>query len=165
MVNLVSRNWWFLALRGLAAITFGILALIWPSVTVLALVILFGAFAFVDGVFSVTTAVVSHKKNEYWWALLLAGVAGIIFGLLTWFWPGATALVLVYLIAGWALVTGIFQIVAGIQLRKIIPGEWMLLLSGIAYTIFGIFLVRFPGDGALGLVWAIGFYAVMAGTW
>jgi len=165
MLTTLSRNWGFLALRGLAAIIFGILALVWPSVTVLASVLLFGAFAFVDGVFSVTTAITSRKQNDYWWPLLFAGVAGILFGLLTWFWPGATALVLVYLIAAWALVTGIFHIVAAIQLRKVMPGEWMLLLSGIAYTIFGIFLMLFPGDGAVGLVWAIGIYAIMVGTW
>jgi uncharacterized membrane protein HdeD (DUF308 family) len=157
---MLVRNWWVLALRGVFAIIFGVLALIWPGLTLFVLIAMFGAYALVDGIFAVIAGIASYGRNERWWAVLLEGVAGIILGLLTFFYPGITALVLVYFIAAWALLTGIFEIVAAIRLRKEIEGEWVLALSGIISIIFGVFLVVAPGAGALGLTWLIGAYAI-----
>jgi len=107
--------------------------------------------------------IASRGENERWWAVLLEGIARIILGVLTFLWPGTTALVLLYFIAAWALITGIFEIVAAIQLRRVITGEWGMILSGIASIIFGLLLVFFPGAGALGLTWMIGAYAIVFG--
>ncbi len=163
MLTMLARNWWVLALRGVFAIIFGVLALIWPALTLLVLITLFGAYALVDGIFAVIAGIASYGRNERWWAVLLEGVAGIILGVLTFLWPGTTALVLVYFIAAWALITGIFEIVAAIRLRKEIEGEWMMVLSGIVSILFGLFLVVAPGAGALGLTWVIGAYAIVFG--
>jgi uncharacterized membrane protein HdeD (DUF308 family) len=163
MTTMLARNWWVLALRGVLAIIFGILALIWPGLTLLVLITLFGAYALVDGIFAVIAGIASYGRNERWWAVLLEGIAGIILGVLTFLWPGTTALVLVYFIAAWALITGIFEIVAAIRLRKEIEGEWMLILSGIVSILFALFLVVAPGAGALGLTWLIGAYAIVWG--
>jgi uncharacterized membrane protein HdeD (DUF308 family) len=163
MLSMLARNWWVLALRGVLAIIFGILAIIWPGLTLLVLITLFGAYALVDGIFAVIAGIASYGKNERWWAVLLEGIAGIVLGVLTFLWPGTTALVLVYFIAAWALLTGIFEIAAAIRLRKEIEGEWMMVLSGILSIIFGLFLIVAPGAGALGLIWVIGAYAIVWG--
>jgi uncharacterized membrane protein HdeD (DUF308 family) len=163
MLGMLARNWWVLALRGVSAIIFGVLALIWPGLTLLVLITIFGAYALVDGIFAVIAGIAAYGRNERWWAVLLEGVAGIILGILTFLWPGTTALVLVYFIAAWALITGIFEIVAAIRLRKEIEGEWLMVLSGIASIIFGLFLAIAPGAGALSLTWLIGAYAIVFG--
>jgi len=159
----VGTERWVVALRGVFAIVFGVLAIVWPGLTLLVLITLFGAYALVDGIFAVIAGIASYGRNERWWAVLLEGIAGIILGLLTFFYPGITALVLVYFIAAWALVTGIFEIAAAIRLRKEIEGEWMMVLSGILSIIFGAFLVAAPGAGALGLTWVIGAYGIVWG--
>jgi uncharacterized membrane protein HdeD (DUF308 family) len=161
---MLARNWWVVALRGVFAIIFGVLALIWPGLTLFVLIVMFGAYALVDGIFAVIAGIASYGRNERWWAVLLEGIAGIVLGLLTFFYPGVTALVLVYFIAAWALITGVFEIAAAIRLRKEIEGEWMMVLSGIASIIFGVFLVVAPGAGALGLTWVIGAYAILFGV-
>jgi uncharacterized membrane protein HdeD (DUF308 family) len=160
---MLTRNWWVLALRGVFAIIFGVLAILWPGITLLALIMLFGAYALVDGIFAVIAGIASYGRNERWWAVLLEGIAGIILGVLTFLWPGITALVLVYFIAAWALITGVFEIAAAIWLRKEIEGEWMMVLSGIVSIIFGLFLLVAPGAGALGLTVVIGVYAIVFG--
>ena len=163
MRTMLARNWWVLALRGVLAIIFGILASIWPGLTLFVLITLFGAYALVDGIFAVIAGIASYGRSERWWAVLLEGVAGIILGVMTFLWPGTTALVLVYFIAAWALITGIFELAAAIRLRKEIEGEWMLILSGILSMLFGLFLFVAPGAGALGLTLVIGAYAIMWG--
>jgi uncharacterized membrane protein HdeD (DUF308 family) len=163
ILNALAKNWWALALRGVAAIIFGVMALVWPSLTVLALVLLFGAYAFTDGVFSIITAIATRKTNKHWWAMLLGGISGIIIAIITVVWPAATGLVLLYLIAVWAAVTGVSQIVSAVELRRFIKNEWMLVLSGVASVILAIFLVAFPGAGALSLMWVIGVYAILIG--
>jgi uncharacterized membrane protein HdeD (DUF308 family) len=163
MLQIFARNWWALALRGVVAVIFGILALVWPHQTLLALVILFGAFMLVDGVLTLASALAWRKWNPRWWAVALAGVAGIIVGVLTFVWPGMTGLALLYLIAAWAILTGILEIVAAIELRRVIEGEWLMVLSGILSVVLGVLLVAFPGAGALGLAWLIGIYAFVYG--
>lgn len=163
MLTALARNWWVVTVRGVLAVIFGVVTIMWPGPTLLVLITLFGAYALVDGIFAVVAGIASRGENQRWWAMLLEGVAGILLGLLTFRWPGTTALVLVYFIAGWALLTGVLEIVAAIQLRQIITGEWALILGGIVSVIFGVLLVVAPGAGALGLTWLIGAYAVVFG--
>ena len=163
MLEKISRNWWTFAVRGVAAIIFGVLALIWPGQMLQALVLVFGAYALVDGVFAMFAGIAARGYFDRWWAVLLEGVAGVVIGLLTFFWPNITALVLLYFIAAWALITGVFEIVAAIQLRREITGEWMLILGGLLSILFSVLLFVFPGAGALSLVWMIGIYAIVFG--
>ncbi len=163
MVAALVRNWWVVALRGLFAIIFGVGALLWPGLTLRVLILLFGSYALVNGIFTVIGGLAPQAENRRRWTVLLEGIAGIILGVLTFFYPGITALALLYVIAAWALVTGIFEIMAGILLRRIITGEWLTILSGIASVIFGLLLVFFPGAGALSLTWLIGVYAIVLG--
>lgn len=157
------RNWWHFAVRGVLAIVFGIVALIWPDVTKLALVLLFGAFVLADGIFTAATGLAVRKYFKRWWALLLEGLAGIVIGILTFFWPNITGLVLLYFIAAWAVVTGIFEIVTAIEFRHLIPGEWAMILNGLLSILLGVLLFVFPSAGAVGLVWLIAMYAITAG--
>lgn len=163
-VVLLARNWWTIALRGALAILFGALTFVWPGLTITALVLLFAAYAFVDGVFAITAGVRGFRRDERWWAFLLQGAFGVTAAFLTVVWPGITALVLLYLIAAWALVTGVLEIVAAIRLRREITGEWLLALGGVASIAFGVLLVMAPGAGALAVVWLIGAYALFFGV-
>ena len=163
MLEKFTNNWWMFAVRGVAAVIFGILALIWPGQTLQALVLVFGAFALVDGIFAVIASIAALGTFDRWWAVLLEGMVGVVIGLLTFFWPNITALVLLYFIAAWALITGIFEIVAAIQLRRVITGEWMYILGGLLSIVFGVLLFVFPGAGAVSLVWVIGIYAILFG--
>jgi uncharacterized membrane protein HdeD (DUF308 family) len=162
-VDSLSRNWWAVSLRGLAGILFGIITFFAPGISLAALVLLFGAYAFADGVLAIVSAV-RRRGADRWWLLLLEGLIGIAAGVLTLLWPGITALALLYLIAAWALVTGAFEIAAAIRLRKAITGEWLLALSGIFSIALGVLLVLFPGPGALAVVIWIGAYAFVFGA-
>ena len=165
VLPVLSRNWWALALRGLAAILFGILAFAWPGITLFVLVIFFGAYLLVDGIFAIVAAVRAAGEEARWWLLLLEGILGVVAGLVSFFWPGLTALALLYLIAAWAIVTGIMEIVAAIRLRRELVGEWALILSGVLSFIFGVLLVVIPARaGLLSLTWLIGIYAVAFGV-
>jgi uncharacterized membrane protein HdeD (DUF308 family) len=163
VADLLARNWWLLALRGLVAILFGILAFVWPGLTMLTLIYLFGCYALVNGVLSFFLAATAPHGTTRIVSLILGGLLSILAGLLTFFMPGITALGLVILIAAWAIVNGIMEIVAAIKLRKIITNEWLLILAGIASVIFGILLFLQPGAGALVLVWWIGSFALVFG--
>jgi uncharacterized membrane protein HdeD (DUF308 family) len=151
------------AVRGVAAVIFGVLALIWPGQALQALVLVFGAYALVDGIFAVIAGIAARGSFDRWWAVLLEGIVGIVIGFLTFFWPNVTALVLVYLIAAWALITGIFEIVAAIQFRRVITNEWLYILGGLLSILVGVLLFAFPGAGAVSLVWVIGIYAIVFG--
>lgn len=160
----LGRNWWVLAVRGVAAILFGLVAWLWPGLTLTVLVLLFGAYALVDGIFSLVAGVRAYGDEPRWWALILEGVAGVVIGVLTFFWPGITALALLYFIAAWAIVTGLLEIAAAIRLRQVITGEWLLGLSGLASIIFGLVLVSLPIPGLIALAWIIGAYAIIFGA-
>lgn len=163
MLEKVSRNWWLYAVRGVVAIIFGVVAFTRPEQALQALVLVFGAYALVDGIFAMFAGIASYRYFERWWAVLLEGVTGVVIGLLTFFWPNITALVLLYFIAAWALITGIFEIVAAIQLRRAITGEWMLILGGLISILFGVLLFVSPVAGAVSVIWMIGIYAVVFG--
>jgi len=162
MLDLLTRNWWMLVLRGVAALLFGILAFARPGITLGALVLLFGTYALIDGILSLIAAF-SRRGDAPWWALLLEGLAGLAAAGAAFFAPGLTAVALLYLIACWAIVTGIMEIIAAIALRKQLTGEFFLVLSGVASILFGILLVARPGSGALAVVWLIGGYAIAFG--
>src|SRR5215203_4637514 len=165
VLPLLSRNWWALALRGLAAILFGILAFAWPGITLFVLVLFFGAYMFADGIFAIVAAVRAAGEEERWWLLLIQGILGVLAGLVAFFWPGLTALALLYFIAAWAIVTGVLEIVAAIRLRREIEGEWALGLSGALSVIFGVLLIVLPAPaGLFSLVWLVGAYAVASGV-
>jgi len=163
LLHALASNWWLLLLRGIAAILFGILAFVWPGITLLTLVVFYGAYALADGVLSIGAAVMGPGEAAPRWWLAIVGALGIIAGLLTFLWPGITALVLLFVIAGWAIALGVFEIVGAIRLRKEIANEWLLILSGLLAIVFGIVLVVRPGAGALALIWIIATYAILAG--
>lgn len=163
MLSVLAQNWWALALRGLFAVLFGLLTLLWPRLTLVALVIVFGAYALVDGVFAIIAAVWAAETHHRWVMLALEGVAGIAAGIIAFVWPNITGLVLLYLIAIWAIATGLLEIRAGIHLRRHAASEWALILGGIASLIFGVLLILFPGAGALTVVWLIALYALVFG--
>jgi uncharacterized membrane protein HdeD (DUF308 family) len=162
-VDTLTRNWWVVLIRGVAGVLFGIATFFAPGISLAVLVLLFGAYALIDGVLAVISAVRRRGVSDRWWMLLLEGLVGIAAGIVTLVWPGITALALLYVIAAWALLTGAFEIAAAIRLRKIITGEWLLVLSGIASIGLGILLMIFPGPGALVMVLWIGAYAFVFG--
>jgi len=164
MVRLLARSWWAIALRGLVAILFGILALIWPGLTLDVLILFFGAFALLDGAFSAVSAIVNRKHDRTLWWFLIAGLAGVVVGILTFVYPGLTAIILVYFIAARALIVGVVEVVAAIALRREISDEWFLIVQGIISVLFGVVLFILPGAGALALVLVIGIYAVVVGV-
>jgi uncharacterized membrane protein HdeD (DUF308 family) len=160
----LSHNWWVVVLRGLAGMAFGLVTFFAPGISLAALVLVFGAYAFADGVLAIISAIRREHPGNRWWLLLLEGIAGIAAGVVTLLWPGITALVLLYVIAAWALVTGVLEIAVAIRLRKAIKGEWLLILSGILSVALGVMLVLWPGPGALALVIWIGAYAFVFGA-
>ena len=160
----LAKKWWLLALRGLLAVVFGLVALIWSQATLRALVLLFGAFVLVDGVFNVTSAIARERQGAPVWWIIVQGLIGILIGVVTFIWPRITALALLYLIAGWALITGVIEIGAAIQLRKELQGEWLLGLGGLLSVGFGILMVIWPASGAMALVWMVGIYAILFGV-
>ncbi|MBV9895461.1 MAG: HdeD family acid-resistance protein [Chloroflexi bacterium] len=160
--GVVPRHWWTFALRGAAAIAFGILAFAWPGLTVASLVLLFGAFSLVNGVMTIISAI-RRTATEHVWLLLLEGVLGIIAGLAVFTWPGITALILLYWIAAWAIVTGVMEAISAVRLRNTIHHEWSWIVSGALSVIFGLILLARPGAGAVAIAWMIGIYAVLFG--
>jgi uncharacterized membrane protein HdeD (DUF308 family) len=163
LMRALGQNWWLFLLRGLAALAFGILTLIWPGITLLTLIIFFGAYALIDGIFAVSAGIFGTTNIAPRWWLILVGLFGIIAGIGTFAWPAITAIVLLFFIAGWAIAIGLFQIVGAIQLRKEIENEWWLVLKGALSVLFGIALIMWPGAGVLALAWLIGFYAILFG--
>jgi uncharacterized membrane protein HdeD (DUF308 family) len=163
MVNVLARNWWALLVRGIAAIVFGILAFAWPGPTLLVIGILFGAYAFVDGVFAIVATVRAAQAHERWWPFLIEGIVGIAIAAVTFYDVGITLLALYFTIAAWAFLTGILEIAAAVQLRKHLANEIMLVVAGIASIVFGALMIWRPMAGALAIIWLIAAYAIIFG--
>lgn len=163
MLETLARNWWAIVLRGVFAVLFGLGAFFWPGITLAVLVLLYGAYLFADGIMAVVWALMGRRAGPFPWGVFLAGLVSIVGGLVTFFMPGLTALVLLYLIAAWAIVRGVFEIIAAFHLRRELTNEWLLALNGILSVLFGILLIAAPGAGALAVLWMIGTFAVIVG--
>jgi uncharacterized membrane protein HdeD (DUF308 family) len=159
MIRTLAEHWWVVLLRGLAAILFGVVAYARPGVTIAVLVLLWGAYALVDGIFEVVAGV----RAKYG-SLIFLGLLGIAAGVVTFLWPGVTAITLLYIIAFWAIVAGVLQISAAIRLRKEVEGEWLWILSGVCMVILGGLLIARPGAGAISVTWLIGSFAIAWGV-
>jgi uncharacterized membrane protein HdeD (DUF308 family) len=163
LLETLKRHWWVVVLRGIAAIVFGILAFVYPGLTIAVLVLFFGAWVLVDGVFRVIGAIGGRATDPEWGWHLVIGILGIVIGLLTFHAPAITALALVIYIAAWALMIGATEIAVAIKLRREIKGEWFLILMGLVSILFAVMLLWNPIPGALALVWLIGSYAIVFG--
>ncbi len=164
MINVLVRNWGYIAMRGVLAILFGGLTLFYPGVTVMTLVFLFGAYAVVDGAFMIASAVANRKTQPQWGMLLFGGILGVTAGVATYVWPAMTAVVLLAIIATWAILMGIVEIAVAIRLRKMISGEWVMVLSGLVAIAFGMLLVMQPVLGGIAVALLIGAYGVVSGV-
>jgi uncharacterized membrane protein HdeD (DUF308 family) len=162
MLDGLARNWWLILLRGVCAIIFGLLTIAWPGLTLLTLVLFYGVFALFDGGLAVGAAIMGDTPSPRWW-LALVGILGIVTGALTLLWPQITGFVLLFFIAGWSIAAGVFDIVGAIRLRKEIDNEWMLIASGVLSVAFGLFILAFPGAGALSLAFVIAAFAIAYG--
>jgi uncharacterized membrane protein HdeD (DUF308 family) len=163
LLSFVTNRWWVVLLRGICGVVFGILAFVWPGLTLLSLVLLYGAYALVDGILSIGCGVAGRAATRSWWVMIIVGLLGVAAGIVTFMYPGITAIVLLVIIAFAAIVRGVFEIAAGIRLRKEIEGEFWLILGGVLSIVFGVFLLLRPGVGALAVVWLIGGYAIVFG--
>jgi uncharacterized membrane protein HdeD (DUF308 family) len=157
--TILARHWWIFVVRGVVAILFGVMAFAWPGLTLTTLILLYGAYALVDGV----AAIVSALEGRHW-PVLVVGVVSLAAGLTAWFFPGLTALALLYVLAFWSIARGIFEIVGAMRLRKVIANEWAWVLAGLASVVFGVLVVLFPGAGALSVIWIIGAYSLVFGV-
>jgi uncharacterized membrane protein HdeD (DUF308 family) len=164
MIAHVARFWWLLALRGLLGILVGVAALVWPGITLAVLIVFFGAYMFVDGLFALVAAVRFRHERERWVPLLLEALLGIAIGAVTFLWPGITALAWVFTIAAWALVTGVLELVAAFRIRGALGTEILLGLSGLVSIIFGIAMAALPLIGLVVWVIMIGAYAIAFGV-
>ena len=163
-VQAIRRNWWMLAVRGVLAIIFGIIALVDPGIALLAFIYVFAAYAFIDGIIAAYTAIRERGSLKRWGWVLFEGILGIIVGIVAFIHPGFTALVLLYVVAIWAVVTGIMEIAAAFAIRGFAAREWALGLAGVVSIIFGIVLFIFPGAGILSILWLVGIYAIVFGV-
>jgi uncharacterized membrane protein HdeD (DUF308 family) len=163
LLSMLAENWWLLLLRGVVAIIFGAIALLWPGITLLSLTYLWGAYAFADGIFGLWAAIVSGGNTSSRCWLGIGGIVSVLASAVAFFWPGMTALVLLMFIASWAIVIGGLQIYGAIQLRKVVQNEWWLILSGLLSIAFGVIMVAQPDAGALAVVWIIAWYAILFG--
>jgi uncharacterized membrane protein HdeD (DUF308 family) len=163
MHNFFSTYWWVFLLRGVFALVLGILALVWPGVTFTTMVIFLGAYLLIDGLFAIVGAIGARKTNENWGLFLLTGLLGVLLGILTLMNPFATGVTLIYLVAIWALLAGLLEIILAIRLRKVITGEGWYILGGLLTVVFGILLIANPIAGAITLTWIFGFYTIVIG--
>ncbi len=162
MLNLLTHNWWALALRGVFAILFGLAALAWPGLTLLVLIALFGIYVLADGVLTIITSLADRGRR--WGFLLLEGLLLLAIGVLVLRWPGLGAMVLLFLIAARAIIVGVLEIVTAVELRKELHGEWVLALGGVISILFGVLIAAIPTAGALAVVWLIGIYSIVFGV-
>jgi len=164
MAKTLSQNWWLVALRGVLAILFGVGAFVWPAITLLTLLVMFGIYAIIDGLVTAGTGLARTKDSPRWWAFLLEGLISIAAGVAVLIWPGLATLVLIYMIASWAVITGVLEIAAAIRLRHEITNEWFLGLGGLVSIGLGVLLFLQPAAGGLAVVWIIGAYALIFGV-
>jgi uncharacterized membrane protein HdeD (DUF308 family) len=162
MLDVLARNWWALALRGLFAVLFGLVAFFFPGITLGALILLFAAYAAVDGIFAIVAGVRAAERHERWGALVLEGLIGIAAAAVVIAWPALSLIVFVYIIAAWAIVSGAVLLATAIRLRHL-HGEWLLAVNGIVSILLGVMLFLSPIAGAIVLAWWIGAYALIFG--
>jgi uncharacterized membrane protein HdeD (DUF308 family) len=163
-LDALTDRWWVLIVRGVAAILFGILAFAAPSIGALALVIFWGVYAIANGVLDLMLAGWAGRAGARFGWYLIEGLVSIAAGVIAFAYPAMTGLVLLYVIATWAILTGIVEIGAAVELRRAISGEWLLALAGVLSIAFGVVLFAFPSSGALAVVWLIGAYAIVFGV-
>jgi uncharacterized membrane protein HdeD (DUF308 family) len=163
ITSVIANRWWAVMLRGLAAILFGILTFAAPGTTLLAITILFGVYAIVDGALDMAFAWRRAHEGRRWGWLVFEGLIGIGVGIVALAWTEITAMALLMLIAVWALVTGVAEIAAAIRLRRHIRGEWMLAAGGVLSIALGLLLLLFPRVGTMVLMSMIGTYAILFG--
>ncbi len=164
MLERLLQNWWTILLRGALALLFGIAAFLLPSVTITALVLLFGVYLIVDGILALLLSFAVRPGDRRWWLLLLNGVLAIAAGLITFVWPAASALALVLIVAAWALVTGVIEILAAARLRRELSNEWLLGVGGLVTVALGIALVLAPSAGLVAASWLFGAFALIYGV-
>jgi uncharacterized membrane protein HdeD (DUF308 family) len=164
LIETLKRHWWVPVIRGIAAIVFGVIAFVYPGLTVAVLVLLFGAWVLVDGIFRVIGAIGHRASDKEWGFDLIIGIVGIIIGLLTFHAPQITALALIIYIAAWALMIGATEIALAIKLHREIKGEWFLILMGLVSIVFAVMLLWNPAVGAAALIWIMAWYAVILGV-
>lgn len=161
-MSALVQNWWVLVVRGALAVLFGVLAYAWPGATIASFVFLFGAYTLVDGVASLAAAFRPAPGESRGW-LAVAGILGVLAAIVVFAMPVASAAILFYVVALWAVASGIADVIGAISLRKVVTGEWMLALSGVLSILLGVYMFARPVAGLLGLVWAISLYAIAAG--
>jgi uncharacterized membrane protein HdeD (DUF308 family) len=163
MLHAISRKWWVPLIRGICAILFGLFAITSPVISLFVLALLYGAVVFADGVTGIVLGIRGGMNGRSWWEMILLGLLGVFAGLVAIAWPGLTIVILVFIIAWWAIIRGIFEIVAAIRLRRVIQGEWLLILSGIITVLFGLVLLFRPIAGALTLMLFVGWFMIFLG--
>jgi uncharacterized membrane protein HdeD (DUF308 family) len=164
MLRLLASKWWIFLVRGLCAIAFGILAFALPGAALLSLALIWGAYALLDGAAALVAALSAKGEEGHFWQLLIAGILGLLAGVLTFAWPGLTALFMLYLVAWWAVFRGVFEIAAAVRLRREIENEWLLGLAGALSVIFGLVLMFQPAAGAVAIVWLLAGFAIAFGV-
>ena len=163
MIETLKRHWWVPVIRGIAAIVFGVIAFAYPGLTLATLVIFFGAWVLIDGVFRAAGAIAGRASDPEWGFHLIVGILGVVIGFLTFHSPDITALALIIYIGAWALMIGAVEIALAIKLRREIKGEWFLILMGLASILFAVLILWNPAPGALALLWLIASYAIVFG--
>ncbi len=161
MLELLSRRWHLVVLRGVVAVVFGIVAIVWPEITVLSLALLWGVYMLLDGVASIVMGMGSGTDRMY---MIVLGALGIASGVIALVWPQITVIVLLVVIAVWAIVAGVMQISAAVRLRKVIRNEWFLAISGVVTLVLGLLLIVQPAEGAIALLVAIATFAIAWGV-
>src|SRR5213076_2760608 len=164
LIETLKRHWWVPVIRGIFAIVFGIVAFVHPGLAIATLVLVFGAWVLIDGIFRIVGAIGHRASDSDWGWQLVIGLLGIVVGLLTFHAPQITALALVIYIAAWALMIGASEIAAAVRLRREIKGEWFLILMGLASIVFAVLLLWNPVAGAAAVIWIIAWYAVILGV-
>lgn len=164
MLKSLAANWWVVLVRGILAVLMGILAIMMPGITLMSLLFVYGVFVISDGIAAIWIGFQARHERRIWWEMVVCGVLAIMAGLAVSFWPGLTAMVFVMLIGIFAIARGIFEIIAAIQLRKVIDDEWMLVVSGVVSILFGGMLVAKPGEGAIAMVLLIGAFMIAVGA-